>query len=233
MDTFIEELVAFGFQHPDVQGPTTEWQMRVNPTHVKNVRSWLEIIARKPRWTKKLLSALIINLKLQGIFVRDTDLLQKDISLLLNADILTAYNLVKQLLRLFPVFFSEIGAEGELRTISTAVDELSARNDRLLYFLRKLSHVESNSRLVSFIEDIFRYWNSGDRRFLKEHLPAEVYGEIRASGEYFDGLHIIFGSLFQKIHDDVPRLLEWDQEKTAKEISGIKGVIEREKNARG
>ncbi len=233
VDTFIEELVAFGFQHPEVQGPTTDWQIRVNPTHIKNVRSWLEIIARKPRWTKKLLSALIINLKLKGVFVRDTDLLQKDISLLLNTDILPAYNLVKQLLRIFPIFFSEIGAEGELRTISTAVDELTARNDRLIYFLRKQSHVESNSRLVPFIEDIFRYWSSGDRTRLKEHLPTEVYREIKASGEYFDGLHVIFGRLIEKIHDDVPKLLEWDQEKIAREIAGIKGVIEREKERAG
>ena len=229
VDTFIEELVAFGFQHPDVQGPTTEWQIQVNPTHIKNIRSWLEIISRKPRWTKKLLSALIINLKLKGVFVRDTDLLQKDISLLLNSDILPAYNLVKQLLRLFPVFFSEIGAEGELRAISTAVDELSARNDRLIYFLRKQSHVESNSRLVSFIEDIFRYWNSGDRKFLKDHLPAEVYNEVQASGEYFDDLHVLFGSLFHMIHNDVPALLEWDHAKISKEINAVNGVIEREK----
>ena len=74
----------------------------------------------KPRWTERLISALIINLNIGGIFVRDTDLLQKDISALLNADIAPAYNLVKQLLRIFPVYFSEIGAEGELRDISTA-----------------------------------------------------------------------------------------------------------------
>jgi len=233
VDTFIEELVSFGFEHPDIQGPTTEWQIQVNPTHIKNIRSWLEIIARKPRWTKKLLSALIINLKLKGVFVRDTDLLQKDISLLLNSDILPAYNLVKQLLRIFPVFFSEIGAEGELRTISTEVDELSARNDRLIYFLRKQSHVESNSRLVSFIEDIFRYWNSCDRTFLKDHLPVEVYSEVRASGEYFDDLHLIFGSLFKTIHDEVPGLLEWDQGKISKEIESVSGVLEREKERAG
>jgi pyruvate,orthophosphate dikinase len=233
VDTFIEELVAFGFQHPDVHGPTTEWQIQVNPTHVKNIRSWLEIISRKPRWTKKLLSALIINLKLKGVFVRDTDLLQKDISQLLNSDVQPAYNLIKQLLRIFPVFFSEIGAEGELRTISTTVDELSARNDRLIYFLRKQSHVESNSRLVSFIEDIFRYWNSGDRTFLKDHLPAEVYDEIQASGEYFDDLHVLFGSLFQKIHDEVHALLEWDHVKISKEINSVKDIREREKERAG
>ena len=233
VDTFLEELVAFGFQHPDVQGPTSEWQIRVNPTHIKNIRSWLEIISRKPRWTKKLLSALIINLKLRGVFVRDTDLLQKDISLLLNSDILPAYNLVKQLLRIFPVFFSEIGAEGELRAISTAVDELSARNDRLIYFLRKQSHVESNSRLVSFIEDIFRYWNSGERKYLKDHLPGEVFNEVRASGEYFDDLHVLFGSLFQKIHGDVSELLQWDEGKISREINAVSGVLEREKERAG
>ncbi|PJC74828.1 MAG: pyruvate, phosphate dikinase [Syntrophobacterales bacterium CG_4_8_14_3_um_filter_58_8] len=229
VDTFIEELVAFGFQHPDVKGSTAEWQIQVNPAHIQNIRSWLEIISRKPRWTKRLLSALIINLKLKGVFIRDTDLLQKDISRLLNADILPAYNLVKQLLRIFPIYFTEIGAEGELRTISTAVDELSARRDRLIYFLRKQSHVESNSRLVPFIEDIFRYWNSGDKRSLQDHLPAEVYGEVEAAGEYFDELHIIFGSLFQKIHDDVPKLLEWDREKISKEINCVAGVSGREK----
>ena len=156
VDIFLEELVAFGFQHPDINGSTTEWQVQANPAHVKNIRSWLEIISLKPRWTKKLLSALIVNLKLKGVFVRDTDLLQKDISALLNSDILPAYNLVKQLLRIFPIYFAEIGAEGELREISTSVDELSGRNDKLIYFLRKQSHVESNSLLVPFIEDIFK-----------------------------------------------------------------------------
>ena len=229
VDTFIEELVAFGFQHPDVKGSTTEWQIQVNPAHIQNIRSWLEIISLKPRWTKKLLSALIINLKVKGVFIRDTDLLQKDITRLLNADILPAYNLVKQLLRIFPIYFTEIGAEGELRTISTTVDELSGRHDRLIYFLRKQSHVESNSLLVPFIEDIFRYWNSGDKPFLKEHLPAEVYNDIPTAGEYFDDLHLIFGDLFQKIRGDVRKLLEWDREKISKEISSVTGAGEREK----
>jgi pyruvate,orthophosphate dikinase len=229
VDTFIEELVAFGFQHPDVQGSTTEWQIQVNPVHIKNIRAWLEIISQKPRWTKKLLSALIINLKLKGIFIRDTDLLQKDISRLLNADIQPAYNLTKQLLRIFPIFFTEIGAEGELRRISTAVDELSARNDRLIYFLRKQSHVESNSRLVPFIEDIFRYWNTGRKTFLKDHLPAEVYREVKPSGEYFNGLHILFGAIFKRINGDVRNLLEWDEQKIAEEITGVGVVAAREK----
>ncbi len=229
VDTFVEELVDFGFQHPDVSGSTTEWQIQVNPAHIKNIRSWLEIISLKPRWTKKLLSALIINLKLKGVFVRDTDLLQKDISRLLNSDIVPAYNLIKQLLRIFPIYFTEIGAEGELREISTRVDELTSRNDKLIYFLRKQSHVESNSLLVPFIEDIFRYWHSGDRSFLRSHLPEEVYGEVQPAGEYFDGLHRIFGTVFKTIHGDVQKLLEWDQGKIQKEIRSFRNVTDREK----
>ena len=65
-----------------------------------------------------------------------------DISALLNSDIGPAYNLVKQLLRIFPIYFNEIGAEGELRDISTRIDELSYRNDSVVHFLRKQSHVE-------------------------------------------------------------------------------------------
>lgn len=88
VNTFIDELISFGFQYPEIKGTTIEWQVVANPAHIKNIRSWLEIIAMKPRWTKRLLSALIINLKLGGVFVKDTDLIQKDISKLLNSDII-------------------------------------------------------------------------------------------------------------------------------------------------
>lgn len=229
VDIFVDELVQFGFEHPDIKGATAEWQVQVNPAHVKNIRSWLEIISLKPRWTKSLLSALIINLKLKGVFVRDTDLLQKDISRLLNADILPAYNLVKQLLRIFPVYFTEIGAEGELRDISTKVDDLTGRNDKLVNFLRKQSHVESNSLLVPFIEDIFRFWNSGDKKLLKKHLPDEVLHDVVDSGQYYDDLHIIFSHIINVINENIDKLLEWDQSKIAKEIKGVRNVREFER----
>ena len=155
----------------------------MNPEHIRTIRAWLEIIAMKPRWTKKLISALIINLKIGGVFIRDTDLIQRDISRLLNADIGPAYNLVKQLARLFPVYFSEIGAEGELRDITTRIDELSARNDLLINFFRKQSHVESNSLLVEFAEDIFRYWFSGDKNSSCIHT-GEVFDQVENAARY-------------------------------------------------
>lgn len=229
VETFIDEMITFGFQYPEIKGFTAEWQVQANPAHIDSLRSWLKVISMKPRWTKKLLSALIINLKLKGVFVRDTDLIQKDISSLLNSDIAPAYNLVKQFLRLMPVYFNEIGAEGELRDTSTKVDELTFRQDKLVYFLRKQSHVESNSLLVPFVEDIFRYWFSGNRECVQPYLPAEVYEEVLPAGEYFDGLHRIFKRLFVKIDNDPRKLLQWEKQRIEKEIQGIRGVTDTDK----
>ncbi|OGP67925.1 MAG: hypothetical protein A2W27_03350 [Deltaproteobacteria bacterium RBG_16_44_11] len=228
-DTFIDELISYGFQYPEVKGTTAEWQVQVNPIHIINIRAWLEIIAMKPGWTKKLISALIVNLNIGGIFVRDTDLLQKDISALLNTDIAPAYNLVKQLLRIFPVYFSEIGAEGELRDITTQVDELSFRNDKLVNFLRKQSHVESNSLLVEFMENIFQYWHSGNKEFVKKHLPDEVYEQVVNSGEYFDGMNEVFQYLFTQVQNNPKEFIEWHQDKVLKELGSIKGINKRDK----
>ena len=229
VDTFIEEVITFGFQYPEVQGSTAEWQVQVNPAHIKNIRLWLEIIAMKPRWTKRLLSALIINLKLAGVFVRDTDLLQKDISAFLNTDLSPAYNLAKQLLWMFPIYFSEIGAEGELRDISTKVDELSFRQDKLIHFLRKQSHVESNSLLVPFIERIFLYWYSGDKDHIKEYVPQEVYEQTVNEGEYFDGLHTIFTILFRKVENDPRAFLDWERKSIEKALNAMKQTSESDK----
>ncbi|MBP1748498.1 MAG: pyruvate phosphate dikinase PEP/pyruvate-binding protein [Deltaproteobacteria bacterium] len=229
VDSFIEELIAFGFQYPDIEGSTDEWQIRSNPSHIENIRSWLRIIGFRPRWTKRLLSALVINLERKGVFVKDTDLFQKEISAFLNSDITPSYNLAKQLLRLFPIFFTEIGAEGELRETSTNVDELSSRNDKLIFYLRKQSHVESNSLLVPFTEDIFRYWATGDRSFIKPHLPQEVFDQVHSEGEFFDDLHIAFKSLLMRAKDDPRNFLEWDSARILKEVKGVRKISEKER----
>lgn len=229
VDSFIDELIAFGFQYPDVEGSTEEWQIKSNPSHIENIRSWLRIIGIRPRWTRRLLSALVINLERKGVFVKDTDLFQKEISGFLNSDIMPSYNLAKQLLRLFPIFFTEIGAEGELRETSTNVDELSARNDKLIFYLRKQSHVESNSLLVPFTEDIFRYWATGDKSFIKPHLPQEVFDQVHNEGEYFDDLHTTFKNLLMRAKNDPKNFLEWDSARISKEVNGVRKISERER----
>ncbi|MGB7296239.1 MAG: PEP/pyruvate-binding domain-containing protein [Candidatus Aminicenantales bacterium] len=228
-DALIEQVSLFGFQSPDIQGTTADWEVKFNALHVKNIRSWLEIIALKPRWTKQLLSALIINLELGGVFVRDTDLLQKDISALLNSDILPAYNLVMQLARLFPVYFNEINAEGDIRDVSSRMDDITDRRDLLIHFLRKQSHVESNSTLVPFVENVFRYWRSGNKEDIRPFLPEEVYEQIDDSAELYDGMHKIFAAIYQKAHHNARQFLQWDQAKIQRVLQKIPEVSDRDK----
>ena len=86
---------------------------------------------------------------LGGVYIADTDLFQRDVTRFLNADIRPIYFVAKQLLRTLPVYFNEVGAEGELRAVSTQIDEICGRRDTLMHFLRKQVHAESSNRLVA------------------------------------------------------------------------------------
>ncbi len=141
VEAFLFSVVHFGFQYANVIGVDEDWQPLINPAHLSNIRVWLKLIEQEPKWCSTLFSALIINLKLTGTCVKDTDLFQRDITELLNHPIEPIYNLAKQFTKLMPVFFNEIGAEGELRDVSTELDELHKRKDMLIHFLRKQSHV--------------------------------------------------------------------------------------------
>jgi len=193
---FVRRTISVGFQTPQIRGVSEHWQIRMNPSHLLNVRIWLELIKKNPRKTRDLLSALIVNLSLGGIAVRDTDLFQKDVSYLLHAPIEPVYNLVKQLAKLFPVYFSQIGAEGQLRSVSTEVDELHKRQDVLIHFLRKQSHVEGNNLIVGFMEAIIGFWHTLDRGGLRPFMPPEVFEQVPDSGPYVDEIHSIFEHLF-------------------------------------
>ena len=135
------------------------------------------------------ISALIINLKLGGTCIRDTDLFQKEVTKLLNADVEPVYNLIKQLAKLLPVYFNEIGAEGPLRDVTTEIDEITNRKDILIHFLRKQSHVESSNLIEEFIKEIFRFWRTKDKSHLRSFLPPEVYGQLPVEGPDIDDVH--------------------------------------------
>lgn len=229
LNVLIDEIIACGFQHPEVTGANAEWQIQANPNHIKNIRVWMEIIALKPGWTRKLLSALIINLTLGGVLVKDTDLFQRDISAYLNAGLTESENLSKQLLRLFPVFFNEIGAEGELREVSTRADELGSRRDNLVHFIRKVSHVESNNLLVQFLEQAFECWAHRDKSYIKDYVPEEVYNQINPDCEYFHGLHLAFSHLMYNLNKDTDLFLNTDLA-TMKQILSESNASERDKD---
>jgi len=182
-------LINFGFETPGVVYVNEEWQLNVNKNHIKNIRVWLELIEYSQSVMERLLSALIVNLKLGGIFISDTDLFQRDITKILNSDISPFYKKVKQLTRIFPVYFNEIGAEGDIRKVTTTMDELSHRQDKLIHFLRKQVHTESNNTLIGLTSKIFRFWCDGELAALKNILPHNVYESIDKNSEWFAPIH--------------------------------------------
>lgn len=186
---FIDLVIDLGFQSPMIQGIGDDWQVKVNNAHMKNIRTWLELVELHPKWSARLLSYLTIYLSLHGVFIKDTDLFPRDITKLLNSDIKPVYNLVKQLARLFPVYFNEIGAEGKLRDISTDLDEISNRKDVLIHFLRKQSHVESSNLIINFMEAIFNFWKTKDKELIKSFVPPDIYNQIDNTGLYVNGVH--------------------------------------------
>ena len=171
--TLIDEMMGLEFAYPDFSGFTSEWGVRVNPAHLRDIRAYLAIIGTKPALAGRLVASLVAHLRLGGVFIADTDLFQRDVSALLGCEIRPVFLEVKQLLRVFPVYFREIGAEGRLRETSTRLDEIDHRQDPLCHFLRKQSHVECNPRLITFADEILRFWASGDLTALRDYVPAQ------------------------------------------------------------
>lgn len=230
VEAFLWSVVRFGFQYANVVGVDEDWQPLTNPAHLGNIRVWLKLIEQEPKWCSTLFSALIINLKLTGTCVRDTDLFQRDISELLNHPIEPIYNLAKQFTKLMPVFFNEIGAEGELRDVSTELDELHKRKDVLIHFLRKQSHVESSNLIVNFIEAIFLFWKTRDREGLRPFLPEEVFSQIGDSGSFIDEQNILAERIssqldFRRMND----ILDWDNLKRQKFLDDQDDLSEKER----
>ncbi len=186
---FEDKLIDFGFETPGMVYVDENWQLDVNPNHIKNIRVWLELIEYSQSGMEKLLSTLIVNLKLGGIFISDTDLFQRDITKILNSNVAPYYKKVKQLTRIFPVYFNEIGAEGEIRQVTTTMDEITHREDKLIHFLRKQVHTESNNTLIELTRKIFKFWYDGNLESLKDSLPENVYHTIDKKSKWYAPIH--------------------------------------------
>ena len=192
---FEKKLIDFGFEFPGIVYVDKDWKTHVNRNHLKNIRVWLDILKYGSAIPEKLLSALIVNLRLGGVYISDTDLFQRDITNILNSNISPFYKKVKQLSFIFPVYFNEIGAEGEIRHVTTSMDELSHRNDRLIHFLRKQVHIEGNNTLIEMTRKIFHFWHDGDLEALKTGFPKDVYDSIDLKGRWFEPVHTLLKAL--------------------------------------
>lgn len=225
---FVKGLIRSGFHHPGQITVNSDWQIKVNANHVKNIKVWLELIEYSPYEMRELLEALIVNLKLGGIFISDTDLFQREVTKLLNSNIEPVYREMKQLARIFPVYFREIGAEGRLREVTTTVDELSRRQDRLIHFLRKQVHTESNNTHIELTRRIIGYWLDGDVTSLKDLVPDDVYQALDTKGEWFLQVHELMNELLLHAKAPLSELMNWDTEQIRLLLDSISSTTDRE-----
>jgi pyruvate,orthophosphate dikinase len=226
---FIDRIVDTGFVQPRVRGIGDNWQIRVDRNHIKNIRVWLELIEIDPALSLKLLSALIIHLKTGGVFIADTDLFQRDITKLLNSNVSCCYKIVKQLTSLFPVYFNEIGAEGELRDITTIIDEISCRRDLLVHFLRKQVHSESNNTHVELARKIFYYWYTGDKEPLLPYIPADVAAWLASDGEWFGGVHQLTVALCRRFGCESGEIFSLPLEEIQQAVTSVEGTADTDR----
>ena len=221
---FIDSVIDLGFQSPMINGVGDDWQIKVNSAHILNIRTWLKLIELNPKWSTRLLSCMIIHLSLGGVFIKDIDLFPRDITSFLNSKTGPVFNLAKQLARIFPVYFNDIGAEGKLRDISTQIDEISHRKDILIHFLRKQSHVESSNQIIGFMEAILHFWATREKENLKPFVPPNIYRQIETKGLYIDGVHTIVSHFYEKgfiLPDDLLTIKENKLKQVFKTILGV------------
>ena len=223
VNVFMDAVIDLGFQTPMIEGVGNDWQIQANSAHIQNIRTWLELIELNPKWSMRLLSCLIIHLRLEGIFIKDTDIFPRDITRLLNSDIGPVYNLIKQLTRIFPSFFNDIGAEGELRDISTRLDELTRRKDILIHFLRKQSHVESSNQMPDFMDAVLNFWKTGNKADIERYVPPDIFYRIEVSGPFIDGVRHVMTQLQEqgiRIPEQLPAISPAQITELMSKISG-------------
>jgi pyruvate,orthophosphate dikinase len=230
---FIQCVIKTGFQFPDIKGVGNNWQVKSNHAHLLNIRVWLELISLNPHWSMSLMSRLTIYLSICGVFIKDTDLFPRDITNLLNSPFEPVYNLLKQLTRLFPVYYNEIGAEGSIRDFSTRIDELTQRQDSLIHFYRKRIHVESSNRIITMTEAIFHFWETRDSQGLLPYVPMDFTEQISNDTRHLNGVHEILQVLVTN-GIEIPRDLLTTPREELKSIihhsTGPKGsVVDRER----
>ncbi|MEE4272276.1 MAG: PEP/pyruvate-binding domain-containing protein [Thermoanaerobaculales bacterium] len=220
VDHFVERTIATGFEGPEVSGVSEEWETHVNPYHLPCLRTWLAIIMSDPFRFEQLLSALVINIHFKGLFVSDTDLFQRDVSALLNSDIADAFALIMQVVTHVPVFFNEVGSEGELRDVSTRIDQITHRRDPVIHYLRKQCHAESNNRLVGFAANVYRYWETGDLDGLQPYLPDSVLASLQPEADWFAGPHAVARDLKRRGRD-LAELQKLELDELETELAGL------------
>lgn len=195
---YIDSLISLGFHSPQVKGFSDEFNTGDNRNHLRNLRLFMNLIAKNPIFSKDLIASLSIYIFFSGVHIKDTDFFQRDVTKILNSGILPVFYLIKPILRKLPVYFNEINAEGQLRTVSTEVDEIFKRKDTVIHFIRKQVHVESSPLILDLLKETINFWITGDSNALKKYLPPEFLDGLKLQKEHFNEM----GRLFNKLIND-------------------------------
>ena len=201
-----ERLRGIIIPPPKVSGFSREtWAEIVNPSHLKRLSAFLGIISADDVRFRDILIRVISNLFISGVWIPDDRLFQRDISSYLNSGVLKNNFLLHYLLlRKFPSYFSEVGASGRIRDLTTDID--SWGNDTALYFLRKQVHVNASSNNIRLVEQIISAWVWRDRSLLRKWVPEDIIAGIRndhlemysaAISHLFNSMDIISGDTIQ------------------------------------
>lgn len=220
LNLFNNYLISLGFHTPEFKGLQNDYTININRNHLRNLRLWFDLISKDPAGSKELISALVIYLFIGGVHVKDTDLFQKEITKILNSDISQLFYIVKPLLKIIPVYFNEINAEGQLRTVSTQVDEIFQRKDPLMHFIRKQIHVESSPVLIDLVKETINFWITGDISSVKNYISDEIVEDIDKIQEHISELGKIFRSLLSNI-DSVEKFLSMPIDAIAGKVNSL------------
>lgn len=224
LSQFENNVIRIGYTPPGKTYMSVDWQLKADPNHLKSIRVWLGLVEVAPERFEKLLSALIVNLKLGGVLLFDTDLFQRNVSQLLNADIDSVFKPVKELCKLFPIFYNEIGAEGDLRDVTTELDTLSNRQDKLMHFLRKQIHIDGNNTHLNFLENILAYWTSGDFKQIEHILPPDIKETIMNDKKWLTPIQKLIANISESLSIQSSDILNTPIKKLNPAINKIKGI---------
>lgn len=163
---------------PEVSGFSEDtWEEKVDPEFMKQLSRFMRIISSDINGFRPLLLRLTCHIRVGGVIIRDNTIFPREISYFLNQgnhteNFLDSYLFLKSL----PAYFNEVGATGRLRDLTTEID--ASGEDPLLYFLRKQSHCNASSRLVGLVEEMLRFWMTGNPDALESMIPREILDQI-------------------------------------------------------
>jgi len=100
--------------------------------------------------------------------------------------------------------------------------KISHRKDKLIHFLRKQVHTESNNTLIGLTKQIFNFWYNGNLESIVHMLPKNVYESIDKKSEYYAPIHDMVVEMCSINNNYPDELLAIDESEFENLLSSLK-----------